>query len=568
MEYILAFLFTFNYILKSVNGINLYHMVAFAALIWYVIKRRPQLKAIVWGSVFFLVYAVVVLFVSGNEKFINILWFSVIMLLNVTLAIYVIYNCKKWNLLKWSYIVVVIHAVETLIAIIFKNSNLWVWLTLTDGKQVHRLKLFYSEPAFFSFACGLILIFMVYQLLNEKVSWKTFAGIVVCVIDLYLSYGLGGIFATIFAVGLMLFALVVKNRHELTIYSGRKIRAALICAVMMGIVATFVVFSVPRYRVRLESIAKGQDVGFNINITNPYKETSAILNQTDGRGIGIGGLSKDYPKEVQGAYEKIPNAILHTIAEGGYAAIAMLVLFYLTIIVFNLIYGNILDSTLLVYILVYQLSSGNFLNPINWFIYGWIMADCIHERHKRIMELPLNNKPEVYSPIRKNVKERADGYKSELESDGKMKVCMVGSSGGHLTHMYLLKPFWEKRERFWVTFDKEDARSLLKDEKMYPCYFPTNRSLKAFVINTWIALNVLEKEKPDLIISAGAAAAVPFFYLGKLFGAKLVYIEVYDRIDKATLTGRLVYPIADKFIVQWEEQKGVYPKAENFGSIF
>lgn len=55
----------------------------------------------------------------------------------------------------------------------------------------------------------------------------------------------------------------------------------------------------------------------------------------------------------------------------------------------------------------------------------------------------------------------------------KMKVCLVGSSGGHLTHLYMLKPFWGDKERFWVTFDKEDARSILKDEKMYPCYFPT-----------------------------------------------------------------------------------------------
>ena len=46
-----------------------------------------------------------------------------------------------------------------------------------------------------------------------------------------------------------------------------------------------------------------------------------------------------------------------------------------------------------------------------------------------------------------------------------IKVCLVGSSGGHLTHLYMLKPFWSTRERFWVTFDKEDARSLLKDEK-------------------------------------------------------------------------------------------------------
>ncbi|HHK7351924.1 TPA: UDP-N-acetylglucosamine--LPS N-acetylglucosamine transferase, partial [Streptococcus pneumoniae] len=45
-----------------------------------------------------------------------------------------------------------------------------------------------------------------------------------------------------------------------------------------------------------------------------------------------------------------------------------------------------------------------------------------------------------------------------------MKVCLVGSSGGHLTHLYLLKPFWNDKERFWVTFDKADARSVLSEE--------------------------------------------------------------------------------------------------------
>ena len=93
----------------------------------------------------------------------------------------------------------------------------------------------------------------------------------------------------------------------------------------------------------------------------------------------------------------------------------------------------------------------------------------------------------------------------------KMKICLVGSSGGHLTHLYMLKPFWKDKDRFWVTFDKEDARSILEGEKMYPCYYPTNRSLKALIKNTKIAWKVLRKEKPDLIISSGAAVAVPFF---------------------------------------------------------
>ena len=79
---------------------------------------------------------------------------------------------------------------------------------------------------------------------------------------------------------------------------------------------------------------------------------------------------------------------------------------------------------------------------------------------------------------------------------------------------------------------------------------------------------ILHKEKPDLIISSGAAVAVPYFYLGKIRGAKTVYIEVFDRIDKSTLTGKLVYPVTDKFIVQWDEMKHVYKKAINLGSIF
>lgn len=149
-----------------------------------------------------------------------------------------------------------------------------------------------------------------------------------------------------------------------------------------------------------------------------------------------------------------------------------------------------------------------------------------------------------------------------------IKVCLVGSSGGHLTHLYMLKPYWKSKERFWVTFDKEDARTLLHGEKMYSCYYPSNRSLKALLINTVKALKIIPKERPNLIISSGAAPAIPFFYIGKLFGAKLIYIEVFDRINKPTLTGKLVYPIVDKFIVEWEEMKKVYPKAINLGSIF
>jgi beta-1,4-N-acetylglucosaminyltransferase len=148
-----------------------------------------------------------------------------------------------------------------------------------------------------------------------------------------------------------------------------------------------------------------------------------------------------------------------------------------------------------------------------------------------------------------------------------MKICLVASSGGHLFQLLVLKEWWQNHKRFWVTFKKEDAISSLKTEQVYWGYYPTNRNLKNLFKNTLLALKILLKEKPDLIVSTGAGITIPFFYLGKLLGTKLVYIEVYDRITTPTLTGKLVYPLADVFILQWEEQKSFYPKGKVLGPI-
>lgn len=151
----------------------------------------------------------------------------------------------------------------------------------------------------------------------------------------------------------------------------------------------------------------------------------------------------------------------------------------------------------------------------------------------------------------------------------KTKVCIPTSSGGHLTHMRMLMPLLDQAaDRFWVTFDKEDANTALAGERVYHCYFPTNRNIRNTVRNTLLAIRVLRRERPDLILSSGAAVAVPFFLVGKLLGAKTIYVEVFDRVDAPTLTGRLVRRMADLFVVQWPEMESVYPGSVNLGSIF
>lgn len=152
--------------------------------------------------------------------------------------------------------------------------------------------------------------------------------------------------------------------------------------------------------------------------------------------------------------------------------------------------------------------------------------------------------------------------------DRALKVCIVCSSGGHLAQLTCLDAWWRQHERFWVTFDKPDAVSQLTEERVWWGHHPTNRNLRNLAKNTVLALRVLALERPDLIVSNGAGIAVPFFWVGKvLFGCKTVYVEVYDRVDSPTLTARLVRPVLDQMVVQWEEQKRHYPGAELLGSV-
>lgn len=150
----------------------------------------------------------------------------------------------------------------------------------------------------------------------------------------------------------------------------------------------------------------------------------------------------------------------------------------------------------------------------------------------------------------------------------KKKILIVCSSGGHFLQAFKLKPVWEKHNRVWVSFDKADINSLLKNEVKYYAYYPTNRHILNLIKNTFLGLQILFKEKPDVIISTGAGVAIPFCYLGRLMGMKIVYIESFARIRSRSLTGRIIYPIANLFIVQWETMKELYPKAILGGTIY
>lgn len=156
----------------------------------------------------------------------------------------------------------------------------------------------------------------------------------------------------------------------------------------------------------------------------------------------------------------------------------------------------------------------------------------------------------------------------------KKKVMFISSTGGHLSELMQLSPLFNKYEYMIVT-EKDKMTESLKDEYgkniEYLVYGTRSHLLKyifQFMFNILKTVYIFFKFRPKYIISTGTHTAGPMCYLGKLFGSKIIFIETFANRNTKTVTGKLVYPIADLFIVQWEEMLKIYPKAVLGGSIY
>jgi beta-1,4-N-acetylglucosaminyltransferase len=145
-----------------------------------------------------------------------------------------------------------------------------------------------------------------------------------------------------------------------------------------------------------------------------------------------------------------------------------------------------------------------------------------------------------------------------------MKICIVSSCGGHLTEVRVLKPAFEVYEHFYVLNDRV---SLPEDMRERTSFIKHSERDWLFVFNLWEAWKILRKEKPDLILSTGAGPAVPFAIVGKVLSVPNIFIETFTRVSKPSLSGRIMYRLADRFFYQWRSLEKFFPDGVYAGPL-
>ena len=164
--------------------------------------------------------------------------------------------------------------------------------------------------------------------------------------------------------------------------------------------------------------------------------------------------------------------------------------------------------------------------------------------------------------------------KKKIKFDKKTKILFISSTGGHFSELMQLRPIMKKCNYRIVTEKTETNENLKRkfrmkiDFLMYETKKRPFRYIFVLLINSFKSLYIYLKFRPQIIITTGTHTAGPMCCIGKILGSKVIYIETFANRKSKTVAGRLLYHVADTFVVQWDEMLEIYPKSKNFGWIY
>ncbi len=159
--------------------------------------------------------------------------------------------------------------------------------------------------------------------------------------------------------------------------------------------------------------------------------------------------------------------------------------------------------------------------------------------------------------------------------DKSTRVLFISSTGGHLTELLQLSVLFDRCDYRIITENNPSNLSLKErygeDRVAFVPYGSKSQPLTYlfhFSANIIKSIYYYLKWKPDVIITTGTHTAVPMCRIAHLCKKKIIWIETFANATTPTMAGKMIYPIADLFIVQWESMLEVYPDAVYGGWIF
>lgn len=131
----------------------------------------------------------------------------------------------------------------------------------------------------------------------------------------------------------------------------------------------------------------------------------------------------------------------------------------------------------------------------------------------------------------------------------KKKLLAVASQGGHLIQLMRLKPVFDQYDASYVSNQRHDGM-----EENFTVVVDANRNAKCKLLLLFMqVLWIMIRRRPDVVISSGAAPGYFALMLGKLFGAKTIWLDSIANAEELSMSGKRAGKFADLWLTQWPE---------------
>lgn len=127
---------------------------------------------------------------------------------------------------------------------------------------------------------------------------------------------------------------------------------------------------------------------------------------------------------------------------------------------------------------------------------------------------------------------------------------VIASGGGHWTQMLRLRPAFEGLDTFFVGV-KAMYRADVAPARFYAVRDVSRLHRWALPLTLLQLTWILIRERPGVIVTTGSAPGMLALRLGKLLGARCVWIDSIANVGELSLSGRSAGRHADLWLTQW-----------------
>lgn len=141
------------------------------------------------------------------------------------------------------------------------------------------------------------------------------------------------------------------------------------------------------------------------------------------------------------------------------------------------------------------------------------------------------------------------------------RVMAVASAGGHWVQLFRMRLAWAGCETVYVTTRRGYEPQVFADAAARG--EPAPRLFVVPEANRWQRLRlawlgvrlvaIMARERPDVVVSTGAAPGYFALRLGRLLGARAIWVDSIANAEELSLSGRRIGRHADVWLTQWED---------------